>query len=272
MAGGAHDEMKMRGAPRMAAPRAQQVADRAVVGHGVGAGAHRGERVTAVVAGSHRAAQVVRVLRGVLLPVEAARRGLPEVECRAADRRARVVEYAAAHQHRFARILAHEVAAERQPHRALRVKRSERAVVGRARAGLQQIDERRQAQHVGSQYELISALVGNLAGAVQEVDGGVPFIVSEIRLAREIVQVRDQARDDEFETFVGRAGERRDDGGGDVVTGDVAHAQLSVGFGAGVLDHLRVFRDFGRERRSEFGGRVGRVFERQRGEPLLDVG
>ena len=104
--GGRDDEVDMGWPVRVPVLLAQQMADRAVGRHRVAGRPHRAEPEAALAVGAEAAAQVHVGLVGILVVVEAHRRGLPGVDHGAGQGRAVDVEHAAAHQQRRRRACA----------------------------------------------------------------------------------------------------------------------------------------------------------------------
>ena len=57
-------------------------------------------------------------------------------------------------------------------------------------------DQRRQAEHVRQQDEFLTLVIGDVAHARQEADGGLPFGFAQADLAGEGMQMLDQTCED----------------------------------------------------------------------------
>ena len=85
--------------------------------------------------------------------------------------------------------------------------------------------QHREPEHVGEQHELLALVVGDVARAGEEVDPREPLLLGQLHLARERVQVLDEALRDRLEALRLRAVERRQDGVRQILVRQVASAQ-----------------------------------------------
>jgi hypothetical protein len=110
----------------------------------------------------------------------------------------------------------------------MREERPEHRGLGRARLGLvvERYDHHRKAEHVGEQDELLALVVALLADGGHELDALEPFLLGELHLARECVQVLHRGGHDFLEALVLRLAEPLDDLGGERVLVELAHASL----------------------------------------------
>ena len=211
-------------AHRAAAGRREHVAHRAVGRDRVGLGLHGPEPVAAVVVRVQvpAAARLVEVF--VLDVVEAVLVGLPDVEQRAGDRLAVGRAHRAAHEARRAGRAVGEVVAVLEGGRALDEEGAEDGRLGGAgrAAVVHAHHEHRQPEGVGGEDELLALVVGDVAGAREEVDGGEPLLLGELDLAGEGVQVAHQRLQDLAQAGIGGALEAGLDGTGQVGVGEVA--------------------------------------------------
>ena len=95
------------------------------------------------------------------------------------------------------------------------------------------IDEHRQPEGVGGEDELLALVVGDVAGAREEVDGGEPLLLGELDLAGEGVQVAHEGLQDLAQARIGRAVEAGLDGPGQVGVGEVAPLRCLRGWWLG---------------------------------------
>lgn len=210
-------------APAVATQTLQQLADGPVVGDGVGHGLDALEPDAAVLVGDHDAALRRPFAGRVLHVIMTFAVRLPDVDLDAGHGLACLVHDAAQRQHGLAVGVARHGRAVAQRGGVVRVERPQHGALGRA-GGLgvvDAVDEQRQAQDVGQQDELVAHVAADLAGGDEEVYGGHPLLGAQARLARKIVQVRDEARHEVAQARVGRLVIDADGVGRDVVDGEV---------------------------------------------------
>lgn len=75
---------------------------------------------------------------------------------------------------------------------------------------------RLQPDHVADKLALVALVVAHLAGPVEQLDAGHPFVDGEFVLAREVMHMADQAGHDLPEARVGLGTHRVDDIVGEV--------------------------------------------------------
>jgi hypothetical protein len=83
-------------------------------------------------------------------------------------------------------------------------------------------DEHRQPEGVGGEDELLALVVGDVARAREEVDGGEPLVLGELDLAGEGMQVAYERLHELAQAGIGSAVEAGLDGPGQVGVGEVA--------------------------------------------------
>lgn len=84
----------------------------------------------------------------------------------------------------------------------------------------ERIDQHRQAKHVGEQDELLAhQAIAGLPGLGEETYPGEPFLLAQLHLASEGVQVLDQLLQQAAQPRVRRGGETGEDQGGDPLFG-----------------------------------------------------
>jgi hypothetical protein len=176
----------------MALERGQQVADRAVDRDGVTRGLDAAEGEPAVRVGQEPAPQVPFGLLGVLVLVQADRRGVPDVHLGPGHRPSVGVDHRAGEEER--RPLggrADDRVAIGHHRGALAPERPQQ--VGRGRlllaAVVHQADQRRQAEAARHQPHLVVAGGSELAQPGHEVDALVELGLGQPDFAREVVQV-----------------------------------------------------------------------------------
>ncbi len=185
---------------------AQHVADGARHRHGIAAGLHRAEAETALRIRRELAAQVHVGLFLVLVLVHADRGGMPHVDLDAGERLALAVAHEAGRQQRRAgRRRAHDGAAVL---RLRRVHAPEWPEQGCRRLGIalvavvEKAHERRQADGIRAEHDLVVRVVGQLAEPRDIVDRLAPFLLRQLHLAREGVDVAHEAVHDLLEAGV----------------------------------------------------------------------
>jgi hypothetical protein len=225
-----HHEMDVGGAHVGAARRAHHAADRPVHGDRIGLRHHGPETEPAVLIGLEHGAQtrIVRVPAGPLHVIEAFGVGLPDVDRRARDRLAGRRGDARRHVARLALGVVGDVGARRQPRRVGDVERPEHGLLGHALrpAVVLRHHELRHAERVGEKDELLALAVAGVAGAGEELDAGEPLGLGETDVAREGMEMPDQARHDLLQARVGRVGKPAHRLLGDVGLIEVAHGCL----------------------------------------------
>ena len=187
------DHVQVRRPPGVAAERAQHVAGRAVIRHRVGDRPHRRVGEGAVVGHLEPAVIVGWRVAGILLRIEPVAAVLPERQHRALGRGALAVPDAAAHDQRLADLALPQVAAIGQLGRALDHERTQHRRLRARGCGIDHVDQRGDAQQVGKQDVFVALVVGEFRGAGQGVDRGTPFVLGDLVVAHEAVQVAGQA-------------------------------------------------------------------------------
>ena len=211
----------MRRPVGMATLGAQKFAGGAVGGHGIAGGLDRAEPEPPVLLREETPAQVHVGLVGILVLVEANRRGLPHIDLDARDGPSLGVGDAAVHeQGRAGRGRAQDAAAIRGRRGIVTPERAEQRRVGFGRSGgavVHQADQSGEPDRVGEENALVVGVVRGLADAVEEVDGEVVFVLGQSDFARKGVEVADEGGHDLAQPRVGRAGHRGEDDIGDAV-------------------------------------------------------
>ena len=114
--------------------------------------------------------------------------------------------------------------------RAVREERPEHRRLGGAGHGLvvERNDHHRKTEHVGEQDELLALVVALLADRGQELDAFEPFLLGQLHLARERVQVLHRGGHDLPQAGVLGLLQPRDDGVGQGVFVELAHGTSSI--------------------------------------------
>ena len=96
-------------------------------------------------------------------------------------------------------------------------------------AVVEQADQRREAKSARHQHTLVVTFIGVLADRDEIADRGLEFLLGELHLAREVVQVAHEGGHDLLEPRVGGALQLRQHGGGDVfLIGDDHWSTLGI--------------------------------------------
>ena len=200
--------MQMRRPHRGTPGRLEQPADRTVVRDRI---RNRGERPKAKLAprvGTEPPARSAHP--SVLNVVQALLIALPDLEHCAGERPAVGAADAALHPTGLAGGAEGDVTTELDLRRTLNEERPEHRRLGRVVVGLVADLNRlhRRAQHIREQYELLAALIREVAGRGQEVDSRPPLLLAQPRLAQERVQVPCERLEQQPQPRVGSLPER----------------------------------------------------------------
>lgn len=215
----------MTRAIRVPSQPAQELPDRSIVRDGIRNGHNGPEADHAILVAHHHATPVGSLPVGILHVVEALGVRLPHVHGHPGQRPPPGVLDGAHDQQRLPVLVGGNGSPGLDAVRILGVEGPEDgALGGPGKLGVVDgVDEQRQPQHVGQQDELLPHVGADGCDGQEELDGGFPLGDAEARLARKVVQVDDEALQEEAEAGV-RAG--RVDGVDvvrDVVRGEILH-------------------------------------------------
>ena len=153
--------------------------------------------------------------------------GVPHVDRRPADGTARGIGYGDVDVQRkaAAQIARIDVGALFGERRVLDEERAEHRRLGRAggRAIVDRVDQRRDAERVGEQDEFLPLVVGDMAGAGEEIDGVDPLRLGDRLFTDEVVEMAHQPVQDLLQPRIFAVLEAAKDLVGDAVFVEFAH-------------------------------------------------
>jgi hypothetical protein len=225
------DEMHMRGAPRVPVRRAQQPANRTVIGDRVVHGTDRSHEIAAVAVSVKHAAEMQLVAVDMLGVVQTGRIRLPDIQRGARNGMGVQIEHASAdHRRHAAAVARRDVGPGRQVRRPLTMEWSEDRRFGGAIVFpvVDQIHHHRDAEGVRQENEFLAAVIAHPAGFGEESDRVEPFSLGQIHLFDETMEVTNERAHDLPQSLVWRVLDPPQDLGGDVVLGRAPTSDRAV--------------------------------------------